>query len=66
MLTFEKFKIYLLIVFAIAHIFISIFAIIPSSLSIDEDTYHLMTKNFSESGGFEIWNGYREFPSAVR
>jgi len=57
----EKLKICFLLLFA--HILISIFTIIPGYLSIDEATYHVMAKNFSESGGFEIWNGYREYPS---
>ena len=63
MVSLEKFKICLLLLFAVAHILISIFTIIPGYLSIDEITYHKMAKNFSESGGFEIWNGYREYPS---
>jgi len=57
----EKLKICLLLLFA--HILISLFTVIPGYLSIDEATYHVMAKNFSESGGFEIWNGYREYPS---
>ncbi len=57
----EKFKICLLLLFA--YILISLLTIIPGYLSIDEVTYHMMTKNYSESGGFEIWNGYREYPS---
>lgn len=57
----EKIKICFLLL--AAHILISIFTIVPGYLSIDEATYHMMTKNFSESGGFEIWNGYREYPS---
>lgn len=57
----EKFKICMLLL--AAHILISIFTIVPGYLSIDEATYHVMAKNFSESGGFEIWNGYREYPS---
>ncbi len=61
MVTSEKFKICLLLL--IAHILISLFTIIPGYLSIDEATYHVMAKNFSESGGFEIWNGYKEYPS---
>lgn len=63
MVSMERFKIYLLILFALSHLLISIFTIIPGYLSIDEVTYHLMAKNYSESGGLEIWNGYREFPS---
>lgn len=57
----EKLKICFLLL--AAHILISIFTIVPGYLSIDEATYHVMAKNFSESGGFEIWNGYREYPS---
>ena len=59
----EKFKTKLLFLVGFAHILISVFTIIPGYLSIDEITYHSMTKSFSESGGLEIWNGYRECPS---
>ncbi len=30
----------------------------------DEETYLLMARNFAESGGLAIWNGYQEYPSA--
>jgi 4-amino-4-deoxy-L-arabinose transferase-like glycosyltransferase len=63
MVSQEKFKIYSLFLIAVAHILISLFTIIPGYLSIDEVTYHMMAKNFSESGGLEIENGYREYPS---
>ncbi len=63
MVSQEKFKFYSLFLIAVAHILISLFTIIPGYLSIDEVTYHMMTKNFSESGGLEIENGYREYPS---
>ena len=59
----EKFKTKLLFLIGVAHILISVFTIIPGYISIDEVTYHRMTKSFSESGGLEIWNGYREYPS---
>lgn len=59
----EKFKTKLLFLVGFAHILISVFTIIPGYMSIDEVTYHRMTKSFSESGGLEIWNGYRECPS---
>ena len=59
----EKFKTKLLLLIGVAHILISVFTIIPGYISIDEVTYHRMTKSFSESGGLEIWNGYRECPS---
>lgn len=52
-----------LLVLAVGHLLISLFAVVPGYLSIDEATYHLMTKNQSETGGFEVWNGYRELPS---
>lgn len=63
MVSQEKFKIYSLFLIAVAHILISLFTIIPGHLSIDEVTYHMMAKNFSESGSLEIENGYREYPS---
>ena len=59
----EKFKTKLLFLIGVAHILISVFTIIPGYISIDEATYHSMTKSFSESGGLEIWNGYKEYPS---
>ena len=59
----EKFKIKLLFLIGFAHILISVLTIIPGYITIDEGTYHMMTKSFSESGGLEIWNGYRECPS---
>ncbi|MBW2740377.1 MAG: phospholipid carrier-dependent glycosyltransferase [Deltaproteobacteria bacterium] len=59
----EKFKTKLLFLIGVAHILISVFTIIPGYMSIDEVTYHRMTKSFLESGGLEIWNGYREYPS---
>jgi 4-amino-4-deoxy-L-arabinose transferase-like glycosyltransferase len=30
---------------------------------VDEGTYHLMAKNLADGYGFEIWNGYQEYPS---
>ena len=63
MTSIEKFKIKLLFLIGVAHILISVFTIIPGYISIDEATYHSMTKSFSESGGLEIWNGYKEYPS---
>jgi 4-amino-4-deoxy-L-arabinose transferase-like glycosyltransferase len=48
---------------AAGHLGFSLFAVVPGYLSIDEATYHLMAKYQSETGGFEVWNGYRELPS---
>ena len=52
-----------LLALAAGHLLASLFAVVPGYLSIDEATYHLMTKYLSETGGFEVWNGYRELPS---
>jgi hypothetical protein len=59
----EKFKTKLLFLIGVAYILMSVFTIVPGHISIDEVTYHRMTKSFSASGGLEIWNGYREYPS---
>ena len=58
-----RIKIYLLIFLGGAHLLISFLTIVPGYLSIDEAIYHWTIKDFSETGGFEIWTGYREFPS---
>ena len=63
MLSSRKFALYVFLLFTAVHLFISMFAIIPGYILNDEAIYHLMVRNFSETGGFEIWNGYREFPS---
>jgi hypothetical protein len=43
--------------------FIPLFFTSPGYLSVDEGAYHMMAKNIVNGSGFEIWNGYREFPS---
>ncbi len=48
---------------AAAHLVVSLVAVTPGYLSIDEATYHLMAKNLAERGDLEVWNGYRELPS---
>ncbi|MGO9565956.1 MAG: ArnT family glycosyltransferase [Desulfomonilaceae bacterium] len=58
-----RIKIVLLASLLVAHILISLLVIVPGYLSIDESLYHMMSKSFSETGGLEIWTGYREFPS---
>lgn len=59
----EQIKTYLLVGLAGIHILISLFTIVPGYLSIDEAIYHWMARDFSASRTFELWNGYREFPS---
>ncbi len=56
-------KIILLVLIGCAHVVITLSTIVPGYLSIDEAIYHMMAKNFSETGGQAIWNGYEEFPS---
>lgn len=62
-LTSTKFKIFVLIVLAVAHLVATVWLVAPGYLSIDEAIYHLMLKNFAATGGLEIWTGYQEFPS---
>ncbi len=59
----RRLRLGVLLVLAIGHLLASIFAVVPGYLSIDEATYHLMAKYQSETGGLEVWNGYRERPS---
>ncbi|MGB5891213.1 MAG: hypothetical protein WBH75_14735, partial [Thermoanaerobaculia bacterium] len=59
----ERVKVLILVLLGLMHVFVSLYAVIPGYLSMDEPTYHMMVKNYSEGRGFEIWNGYREYPS---
>jgi len=63
--TFSKrqIKIYLLFGLALAHVLVTLFFIVPGYLLIDEVVYHWMSLNLARGEGFEIWNGYNEFPS---
>lgn len=58
-----RIKFYVLCLLGVLHLFMTTFAIVPGYVSIDEAIYHLMLKNFSATGGLEIWTGYREHPS---
>ncbi len=58
-----RIKIYVLCMLGVMHLFMTFFAIVPGYVSIDEAIYHLMLKNFSATGGLEIWTAYREHPS---
>jgi hypothetical protein len=58
-----RLKLLLLIALAALHVVVTMTAIVPGYLSIDEVAYDLMSKNFSETWGLEIRNGYDEFPS---
>lgn len=59
----NRLRVLLLILVGLVHLFVSLYAVIPGYLSVDEPTFHMMVKNLSESRGLEIWNGYREYPS---
>ncbi|HEX2162722.1 MAG TPA: hypothetical protein VHM02_02115, partial [Thermoanaerobaculia bacterium] len=49
--------------FVVVHLAVSLLAVVPGYLSVDEGTYHLMVKNLADGRPFEIWNGYDELPS---
>lgn len=56
-------KISLLLVLGLLHVLVTLFFIVPGYLLIDEAIYHWASKYFAQTGGFEVWNGYTEFPS---
>jgi len=60
---FYQGKLLFLFLLSVVHIYYTLTFFSPGPLSIDEGTYHLMAKNFADSYGWEIENGYREFPS---
>ncbi len=59
----EKAKIILLIGVILAHAVISWFTIVPGHVSVDEAVYLWSTRDLAAGGGFDVWTGYREFPS---
>ncbi len=56
-------KISVLLVLALVHVVVTLFFIVPGYLLIDEVVYHWASKSMAQTGGFELWNGYTEFPS---
>ncbi|MDQ7784795.1 MAG: hypothetical protein RDU20_18070 [Desulfomonilaceae bacterium] len=58
-----RIKTYVLLVLGFVHVVVTLFFIVPGYLLIDEVIYHWASKGFVQIGGFEIWNGYEEFPS---
>ena len=42
------------------HLGLSLFAVAPGHLSVDEGTYHFMVRSWDEGRGVEVWNGYDE------
>lgn len=61
--TVRRVKFALLAAFLCGHLIFTVVATVPGYLSIDEAMYHLMVKSFAETGGLDVWTGYREFPS---
>lgn len=51
------------ILLSLAHVAFSLWVNPPGYLTYDSGTYHFMAKTFAETGGFQVWNGYQEFPS---
>jgi 4-amino-4-deoxy-L-arabinose transferase-like glycosyltransferase len=62
-ISLQHIKISILLALGLVHILVTLFFIVPGYLSIDEVVYDLSTKSFSQTGGFEVRNGYRELPS---
>jgi len=58
-----RIKLIVLLALLTVHCLITLFAVVPGHLSIDEAIYSLMLKNFSKTYGLEIWTGFQEFPS---
>ena len=58
-----KVKLGLLIGLLSLHVIVSWVTIVPGYLLIDEVCYHWMARDFSATGGLDLWNGYDEFPS---
>ncbi len=52
-----------LLVLALVFVVITLFFIVPGYLLIDEVIYHWASASLNQTGGFEIWNGYTEYPS---
>ena len=46
-----------------AHVVLSVAALSPGYLSVDEGTYHVMVKSLADHGSLAFSNGYEEFPS---
>ncbi len=56
-------KLACLILLTLVHIALTLFAITPGHLSIDEGVYHWQLRDLANTGGLISWTGYREFPS---
>ena len=56
-------KLFLLLALGAFHIFFALFLNPPGYFSGDETVYYLMTRDFAQTGGLEIFNGYDELPS---
>lgn len=52
------------VVLAVLHLGFTLGVNPPGYLTYDSGTYHFMAKTFAETGGFEVWNGYDEYPSS--
>jgi len=59
-----KLKVALLLLFGTITVLFALLGAQAGHLSVDEVTYHLMTRDLLRTGGFAILNGYQDFPSA--
>jgi hypothetical protein len=58
-----KFKVAILLVLGVAHLVVTLVAVVPGYMNIDEALNHWMTKNMAYRGALDLWNGFDEFPS---
>lgn len=59
----NRIKLALLVVLGLAHLFVTLFAVVPGRLTIDEEVQHWMVRSFALERSLALWNGYDEFPS---
>jgi len=52
-----------LLALGVAHVFMTLFGVVPGRLSIDEEIHHWMARSFAEDRSLALWNGYDESPS---
>ncbi len=55
-------KTQVLIALAIIHALVSLYAVVPGYLLIDEAIYHWMQRDFLAMRSVELWNGYGRNP----
>ena len=49
---------------SLATLIVAGFFVSGGHINVDEGLYHLMLRDFAATGGYALWNGYDEYPSA--